>query len=95
MNVRRVLHGQKGVHAANFFQLALEQDPDPVADVLDVGQEVTAHQDGFPLLLQIQDHVLHVARPDRVETGGRLVQNHDVRVVDQGLRQTDAADHSF
>jgi hypothetical protein len=79
----------------HLLQLALVEDGDAVADVLDVGQQVAAHQDGLPLLLELEDQILHFAGADRVQTGGRLVENDQFGIVDQRLGQPDAAGHAL
>ena len=44
---------------------------------------------------QRDNQILHLAAADGVEPGSRLVQDNQVRVVDQGLGQTNAALHAF
>ena len=41
------------------------------------------------------NNVAHQAAPAGIESGGRLVQNHQVRFVQQRLRQADALQHSL
>ena len=48
----------------------------------------------FPRL-ERDDQVLHFARADRIESGGRLVEQDQIGVVDQGLCQADAPSHAF
>ena len=60
---------------------------------LHVGEEVAAHQDRLSLILELQDHVLHVVRADRVEATCRFVEQNQIGLVDQGLCQPDAARH--
>ena len=86
---------QQAVDPAQLLQLALVEDGDPVADVLHVGQQVAAHDDRLALLLQVQDQVFHVPGADRVQAGGRLVQQDQLGIVDQGLGQADAAGHAL
>ncbi len=86
---------QQAVDPAQLLQLALVQDGDPVADVLHVGQQVAAHEDRLALVAQLEDQVLHLARADRVQAGGRLVEHDQLGVVDQGLGQADAAGHAL
>ena len=42
-----------------------------------------------PLLARPVDQIVDVARGDRVEAGGRLVQEEHLRIVEQGPGQTD------
>ena len=39
--------------------------------------------------------IFHLARVDRVQAAGRLVQEDQFRVVDQGLGQADQAGHAL
>ena len=56
---------------------------------------MTAENDRLAPPRQELDQVLDLAAADRVQAGGRFIQDHQVRVVDQGLGQTDAARHAF
>ena len=94
-NLRHVGHRQQRVDAAQFLQLALVQNRDPIADVLHVGQQVAAHHDRLALVLELQDQVLHLAGADRVEAAGRLVEQDQLGIVDQRLGQADAAGHAL
>ena len=80
---------------AELLQLALVEDGDAVADVLHVLQAVAAHEDRLALLAQLDDQVLHPARAERVEAGGRLVEDDQLRVVDERLGQADALPHAL
>ncbi len=71
------------------------QDRDPVADVLHVGEQVAGQQNRLPLLAQFADQFLDLGGADRVQAGRRLVEKDQLRVVDQGLRQTDPALHAL
>jgi hypothetical protein len=77
----------------HFF--AAEEDGDAVADVLDVGKEVGAEEDGFALVFEGDDEVFHFAGADGVEAGGGFVEEDEVGVVDEGLGETDASGHAF
>ena len=60
---------QEAIDAAHLLQLALVQDGDAVANVLHVGQQVAAHQDGLAFVAELEDQVFHLAAcgwgPDR------------------------------
>src|SRR5262249_50005876 len=49
-NLRDLLHRQQLIDTAKFLELALVQDRNPVANVLNVRQQVAAHQDRFALI---------------------------------------------
>ena len=56
---------------------------------------MTAENDGFAPAGHGQDQILDFPAADRVHPGGRLVQDDEVRVVDQRLGQTNAPLHAF
>ena len=59
------------------------EDGNPVADVLHVGQEVPREHDGLALLAEVPDQLLDLGRADRVQAGGRLVEQDQLGIVDQ------------
>src|SRR5688572_17853502 len=59
---------QEVLHISDDLQLSAVQNRDAVADVLDVGEQVAAHDDRLAVGLQLQDEVLHVASTERIET---------------------------
>ncbi len=69
------------------------KDRDAVADILDIVEPVAAHQYGLALFPQTEDQVFHPPRAQRVQARRRFVQDHELRIVDQGLRQPDALAH--
>src|SRR5260370_16989318 len=56
---------------------------------------MAAHDDRLVPLAQLQDQVLHPAGAQRVEAGGRLVEDDQLGVIDQRLRQADALAHAL
>lgn len=74
---------------------AVEEDGDFVADVLDVGEEVGGEEDGFAAGGEGADDVLDLARALGVEAGGGFVEDDEVWVVEEGLREADAAGHAL
>ena len=71
------------------------EDRDAVADVLHVGQQVAGQQDRLAAAAELDDEVLDLAAADGVQAGGRLVEDEQVGVVDEGLGQADAAGHAL
>ena len=70
-------------------------DRDAVAHELHVVQDVRVHEHGLALLAQAQDQVAHLLAPDRVEPAHRLVEEHDVGVVDERLRDPEPLLHAL
>src|SRR5258707_7894804 len=44
---------------------------------------------------QRDNQILHLATANRIKAGGWLVQNHQIRIVDERLCESDAALHAF
>ena len=74
---------------------ATVQNHRPVADILHVRQQVTRQDDRLAALGERENQILDFAAADRVEPGGRLVEDDQVGVVDERLRQADAALHAL
>src|SRR5262249_33808953 len=58
-------------------------------------EAMAAHDDGLAVVAQLDDQVLHPARALRVEAGSRLVEDDQLRIVDQRLGQADALPHAL
>ena len=44
---------------------------------------------------QLQDQLADISAAKRIEPGHRLVENHEVRLVEERLRDADALQHAF
>ena len=88
-------HGQR-VAVEEVGELALDdepaviEDPDPVADPLDVGEDVGREQHGR-LATERRDEVEDVPPALRVEGADRLVEDDDGRPMDERARRSRAA----
>ena len=71
------------------------EDHHAVADVLDVGEKVRGEQDRLAALLEIDEQVLHLPRADRIEARGRLVEDEELRIVDERLRDAESPRHAL
>ena len=69
--------------------LALVDDDDALAGLRDLGQDVRA-QDDRVIAGELLDQLARFDDLLRVEAGGRLVEDEDVRVVNQRLGEADA-----
>ena len=95
LDLGHVLDRQQVGDPADLLELAAMQDRDPIANVLHVRQQVARQDDRLPLFTQLADQLLDLGRPDRVQARGRLVEQDQLGVVDQGLCQPDAALHAL
>src|SRR5690349_1035999 len=87
--------GDEFLDGAFGLQLALAEDRHPVADRLHLAELVRAKEDRFALALQSLDDLPHLHPPERVQAAGGLVEDEQVRIVDQGLGQADALLHAL
>src|SRR5581483_8578197 len=83
------------VDLAFFAQAALMQDRYAVAYRLDLDQFVRRKKDGLARLLQSLNDLAHFHPSQRIQPARRLVQDQQIRIVDQGLRQSDALLHAL
>ena len=72
---------------------AAVEDDDPVADPLDLADQVRVEQHRDAARLQRQHDVAHVGAAERVQRAGRLVQDDQLRPGHQGDRQPEALLH--
>ena len=67
---------------------------DVIADVLHVVEQVRGHQHGDAEGPQAADQGEHLLPPERVETGRGLVEEHQLRIADEGLGKLRALAHA-
>src|SRR5882672_3096948 len=77
------------------FQLSLVDDGHPVANRFYFAEFVGGEEDGFTLILQSLDDFPHFHSAQRVQTAGWLIQNQQVRIIDQCLGQADPLLHAL
>ena len=81
-------------HPARTEQSPRVEDDDRVTGALDVAHQVRRDDDAdAELAADAADQLEHLAPPERVEAGGRLVEERDERVVDERLRKLHALLH--
>jgi hypothetical protein len=91
-------HEQTGAAAQLFDRglgddAAVRDDSHPVADLLHLGHEVAGEDDGAALAAQLDHEGAHVAHAGRVEPVGRLVEDHQLGVLEQGGGDAEALLH--
>ena len=74
---------------------ARRQDRDAAAQRLGVRQHVRAEEHGAAAIAQRQDQLANIAPAERIEPRHRLVEEDDLGLVDQRLRDADALQHPF
>ncbi len=83
----QVAHGPRSQHSAPV------EHHHPIAGALDVGEDVRREQHADPELTQALYQPQHVLASGGVQSGRRLVEEHQFRVVDDGLRQLHPLPH--
>ena len=74
---------------------AVGEDADPVADRLDLGQEMARQHDRQPALVdQPAQQVEDLDHADRVDRRRRLVEDEQVRRLDQGVGDAEPLAHA-
>jgi len=76
-------------------QCPLVQNRDPVANQFDFLQQMTVQKDGFALGLQLLHDAADMGPADRIQAVRGFVQDHQLRVVQQGLRQAQTLEHAL
>ena len=74
---------------------AVVDDRDPIAHALDLGQEVAVEEDRRAGLAGTSDDRADIGAADRVERGGRFVEDHEVWVPEQRHRQAESLLHAL
>ncbi len=71
------------------------EDPDPVAHRLDLVEQVARQQDRHPALVhEPAEQVEDLDDADRVDRGGRLVEDEHVRILDERVGDAEALEHA-
>src|SRR5439155_23661047 len=76
-------------------QAAIDEDPDPIADRLHVGEDMRGEQDRPPLLAELEDEIADLLAADGIEAAHRLVQDDDAGIRDQRLRERQPLHHAL
>ncbi len=74
---------------------ALAHDGDARAELVHVAEDVRVEEHGLAALVQALDDALDLDAADRVEPGHRLVEQHELGVVDERLGDADALQHAL
>ena len=75
--------------------LAADDDGHAIADHLDVGEDVGREEDGAALGVQLDDQVAHLLAADGIEPGHRFVEDDQLRIAHQRLRDPDPLQHAL
>src|SRR5439155_13866007 len=74
-------------------ELSMVQECDVVADLLDFAEEVGAHEDRAALAFQRLDYIADFGHASRVQARRGLVEDEELRLVEERLRDGDALLH--
>ncbi len=63
----------------------MSEQAHPIADLLHLAQQVRGEQNRDPFPAEVLDQIQQQLRGMRIEAGSRLVQNDDLRVLEEQL----------
>src|SRR5213596_2128072 len=93
---------RRGVRAPGEFphgpanqELPMVQERDVVAHLLDLAEEMRAHEDRAALVFQRLDHIADLGHAARIQPGRGLVEDEQVRLVEERLGDRQALLHPF
>ena len=81
--------------ASRRLEFALVDDGHAVTNGFHFAQFVRRKENGFALVFQALDDFADLHASQRVEAAGRFVENQQVGIIDQRLREADALLHSL
>ncbi len=76
-------------------QLTLMDNAHPVAKRFRIGENVRRKENRFAFRPQLLDHIPDLAPPHRVQSRHRLIQKHQLRIVQDRLRQPHPLQHAL
>ena len=79
----------QGADIGDFDDLALADDAHPGAQALHLAQDVRGEENGHAAGILLADQVEELALHERVEAGGRLIQEEQLGAVQQALHDAD------
>ena len=71
----------------------LVENPDAVADFLDLAEEMRAEKNGDAAVLEIENEVADFAGAGGIDAGGGFVEDQEPGLLDQRLGEADALEH--
>src|SRR5271163_1013424 len=80
---------------ADTLQLAADDYAHAITKHFGVREDVRGEEDGLSGVFQLENDVADFATTHRVESGHGFIQNYELRVVQNGLRQADTLQHAF
>ena len=83
------------LHSAFPDENPAREDPDPIANLLHLGEEMRREQNGNPASFQIENEIADFAGALRIDPGRRLIEHDQLRLLDERLSQPDSLQHSL
>ena len=77
------------------YQCAVGKNTDAVANFLCLREQMRREQHSDSAALQVENQIANFPRACRIDTGGRFIEHHQPRIMNQCLRKTNALQHSF
>src|SRR5260370_8600925 len=76
-------------------QTSAFQNRHAVAELFDIRENVRTHEDSFSFGAERGNQVAHLATADWIESTHWFIEEHNIRIIDEGLSQTDPLHHAF
>src|SRR6266516_841918 len=86
---------EQRLRSADFQDASLVDDSYAVAERFHVGKLMRIEEDAHTLGFQLPEEIAHITLANRVKPGYKLVEQNQVRPVENGLRQSYALHHAF
>src|SRR5579875_3085181 len=78
-----------------FAEFGAIQDANPIAEHLRVRKNMGGKEDRLPLLAKLQNKIAHFVAANRIQSGHWLIQKDQLRIIDQGLSNTEPLHHAL
>ncbi len=71
------------------------QNAHAIANLLDLPEQMRRKEHRYAASLEIENEIADFPRAGRIDSGGRFVQDDELRLLDERLREADALQHSL
>ncbi len=90
-----VLHPKQVAERALANEDSIREDPDPVADFLDLPKQMRGEQDGDSARFQFENQVADFKRAGGIDARCRFIEDEKRRFLDQRLGKPNPLEHSL
>src|SRR5581483_5951273 len=76
-------------------QLPFDDDSDSITDHLHIWDDMRAEKHRLALIAQTQDQIADLFAPDRIQARHGLIENDQLGIVNESLRESDPLQHAL